>query len=66
MLIVKAKIKSVLEGFNVSGDLAPALNAKVEEMLKTAMERAKANGRKTVMSKDLWIYNLLFVCSTLF
>jgi len=53
MLIVKAKIKSVLEGFNVSGDLAPALNAKVEEMLKTAMERAKANGRKTVMSKDL-------------
>ena len=53
MLIVKAKIKSVLAGFNVSGDLAPALNTKVEEMLKTAMERAKANGRKTVMAKDL-------------
>ena len=53
MLIVKAKLKSALQGFNVAGELAPALNTKVEEILKIAMDRAKANGRKTVMAKDL-------------
>ncbi|MBW2996592.1 DUF1931 domain-containing protein [Candidatus Woesearchaeota archaeon] len=53
MIIVKAKIKSVVPGYNVAGDLAPALNAKVEELVKAAAARAEANGRKTVMAKDL-------------
>lgn len=53
MIIVKAKIKSVVSGYNVASDVAEALNTRVEEMLKKAVERAEANGRKTVMAKDL-------------
>ena len=53
MLIVKAKIKSIVPGYNVSGDFAEALNAKVEEKVKSAAARAEANGRRTVMPKDL-------------
>lgn len=52
-VIVKAKIKDVATGFNVSGDVAPALDKKVRELLKAAVERAKANGRRTVMAKDI-------------
>ena len=53
MLVVKAKIKSIIPGYNVSGDLADALNKKAEELLKAAAARAEANGRKTVMAKDI-------------
>ena len=53
MLVVKAKIKSVVPGYNVAGDLAEALNKKFEEMVKAAAARSEANGRKTVMAKDL-------------
>lgn len=53
MLVVKAKIKDACKGFNVSSDVAPALNAKVEELLKEACKRAEGNGRRTVMAKDL-------------
>ncbi len=53
MLVVKAKIKSAVPGYNVSGGLAEALNTKVEDLLKAAAARAEANGRKTIMAKDL-------------
>lgn len=53
MLVVKAKIKDVASGYNVSGDLAETLNKKVEDLIKAACARAEANGRKTVMAKDL-------------
>ena len=52
-LVVKAKIKDVAKGYNVAGDLADALSAKVEIILKEACKRAEANTRKTVMAKDL-------------
>ena len=52
-LVVKAKIKDVAKGFNVSGDFADALSDVVERKVKQACERAEANGRKTVMAKDL-------------
>lgn len=52
-VIVKAKIKDIAKGFNVSGDLADVLNKKVEQLIKEACERAEANGRKTVMAKDI-------------
>lgn len=52
-LVVKAKIKDVAKGFNVSGDFADALDAKVKELVKVACERAESNSRKTVMAKDL-------------
>ncbi len=53
MLIVKANIKGVVPGYNVAGDVPEALNKKVEELVKNAAARAEANGRKTIMAKDL-------------
>jgi histone H3/H4 len=53
MLIVKSKIKDVVGDLSVAGDFADALNAKAEQLVKNAAERAKANNRRTVMAKDL-------------
>ena len=52
-LVVKAKIKEVCKDFNVASDVADALNAKTEQLLKDACGRAEANGRRTVMAKDI-------------
>lgn len=53
MLVVKAKLKDVCKGFNVAGDLAEALSAKVAAAVDDAVKRADSNGRKTVMGKDV-------------
>jgi histone H3/H4 len=53
MLVVKAKLKDVCSGFNVAGDLAEGLSAKVAAAVDDATKRADANGRKTVMGKDV-------------
>ncbi|HIH23470.1 TPA: DUF1931 domain-containing protein [Candidatus Woesearchaeota archaeon] len=53
MIVVKAKIKELTGEYNVAGDFADALNAKVEALVKEAVKRAEGNGRKTVMAKDL-------------
>jgi histone H3/H4 len=52
-LIVRSRIKEIAGEINVAGDLGDALDKKAEEMLRNAIERAKANGRRTVMAKDL-------------
>ncbi len=52
-IVVKAKIKEIAGTFNVSGDFPDALAKKVEQMVRDAIERARANNRKTVMPKDL-------------
>ena len=53
MLVVKSKIKETVKELNVSGDFAEALEKKVEALIAEATERAKANGRRTVQSRDL-------------
>ena len=53
LLVVKSKLKDAVGNMNVAGDLAEALSAEVNALLKKAAERAKANGRKTVSPKDL-------------
>ena len=53
LIVVRAKIKEAISDSNVASDFAEALDAKVREMIKAAEERAKANNRRTVMSKDL-------------
>ena len=53
MLVVKSKIKEYAKGCNVAGDLADALNCKAYYLVEKACKRAEANGRKTVMAKDL-------------
>lgn len=52
-LVVKSKIKDAVKGKRVAGDLAEALNKKIEEILKAAAARAERNGRGTVMPHDL-------------
>ncbi len=56
MIVVRAKIKDVANDmgrFSVSSDFADALDAKVKEIIRAACERAKANGRKTLMPRDI-------------
>lgn len=53
LLVVKAKIKDAIPGFNVASDLAEALDEKVRALVKDAAKRAEGNQRKTVMAKDL-------------
>jgi histone H3/H4 len=55
ILVVQSKVKEVIakHEMNSSGDLADALSAVVEKKLVRAVERAKANGRKTVRPEDL-------------
>jgi hypothetical protein len=52
-LVVKAKIKDIAQGYNVAGDVADVLEKKVTDLIRQGCERAKANGRKTLMGKDI-------------
>lgn len=52
-LVVRSKIKDYVKDLNVSGDFSEALSKKCEALIKEAMERAKANGRRTVQARDL-------------
>ena len=52
-LIVKSAVKDALEDNPVSADFYEALNDEVAELLNEAAERAEANDRKTVESRDL-------------
>jgi|AntRauTorckE6833_2_1112554.scaffolds.fasta_scaffold146417_1 histone H3/H4 len=52
-IVVKAKIKDVAAGYNIAGDFAEALDTQTRKLIKSAVKRAEANNRKTVMAKDL-------------
>lgn len=52
-VVVKAKVKELAGNYNVAGDFAEALDAKVKELIAEALKRAEANNRRTVMAKDL-------------
>jgi len=59
-LIIKSNIRKKLKELdpkeevnNVAEEVEDALNQKVEEILKRAIERAKANQRKTIFARDL-------------
>ncbi len=51
-LIIKSKIKDVVK-LRVAANLAEQLNKKIEEILKKAEERAKANHRTTILAQDI-------------
>ena len=51
-LIVKSNIRKYV-GMNIGEEVARELDKKIEEILKKAEERAKANGRKTIYARDL-------------
>ncbi|MDD3643855.1 MAG: hypothetical protein PHQ19_10375 [Candidatus Krumholzibacteria bacterium] len=52
--IYASRIKDLAKkhDMRMSGDAADALNAKIEEMVKAAVQRAKENKRKTVYGFD--------------
>ena len=60
-IVIKSNIKKVvkdLQGQNeevtsVAEEVEQALDRKVEEMLRDAIERAKANKRRTLQARDL-------------
>jgi histone H3/H4 len=55
VLVVVSKIKSYIKdrsGMNTSGGVAPVLSDKVRRLCDEAIERARADGRKTVMDRD--------------
>ena len=56
-LVVKAKIKELAKvdekPLNVANDFYDAINKKVTGMIEESCKRAKANGRNTVMAKDV-------------
>ena len=52
-VIVKSKVRSMLDGLNLGEDLVSELDKKIEKLLKKASERAKGNFRRTVYARDL-------------
>ncbi len=53
-LIVKNAIKDLIKGkANISADFYDALDAEVKALVQKALQRAKANGRKTIQARDL-------------
>jgi len=52
-IVVRSNIRKQLDGLNLGEDLSVELERKTDEMLKKAVERAKANGRRTVYARDL-------------
>lgn len=53
LYIVKHKVKELSGDLSVATDFYEALNNKVKSTIKEAIKRAKANGRRTLMTKDL-------------
>lgn len=56
MLLARTQIKEILkdEGINnLAGDYLDRLEKKVEELVKDSVKRAKENGRRTVMGRDV-------------
>lgn len=63
-IIVKSKIREVVKQLDeegvissVSEEVELGLENKVNDVLKKAISRAKANQRKTLLSRDLWSIN---------
>lgn len=52
LLIVQSKLKTITE-MRIAANIPEALSKKVDEILKKAAERAKANKRSTIMVQDL-------------
>jgi len=51
--VVKSAVKALLKGMRVGGDFWEELDACISSKVKRAVERAKANGRKTVRGCDV-------------
>ncbi len=57
-LVVRTQVKEILKESglgldNLSGDFMDKLDQKVKELILDAAKRAKENGRRTLMGKDV-------------
>lgn len=52
-LIVAGNIRKAAKKINISADVPAALNKKIEQIIKEAVQRARANSRKTLQGKDI-------------
>lgn len=52
-VIVKTKIREMAGNYSVSTDFGEELNNKVKQIIQDAIKRAEANGRKTIMARDI-------------
>jgi histone H3/H4 len=52
-LIKKNNLKEAVSDLQIAEDVAETLNAKVLKILDEAANRAKLNGRRTLLSRDL-------------
>jgi histone H3/H4 len=55
ILVVISKLKKYIRsasGMNTAGAVAPAISDIIRQMCNEAIEKAKADGRKTVMDRD--------------
>ena len=55
VLVVVSKLKNYIRsaaGMYTAGNVAPKLSAVIKELCDQAVEKAKADGRKTVMDRD--------------
>lgn len=50
---VKSAVKTLVKGFRIGGDFWKELDNRISWKVKRAVERAKANGRKTIRACDL-------------
>ncbi len=52
-LVVISNIKKVAKKINIASDVPSALNRKIEQIIKEAVQRARANNRRTLQGKDI-------------
>ncbi len=56
ILVVASKIKKYVRekaGFNTSSEILDVMSRKVEQLCQEAIEKARADGRKTIKARDL-------------
>jgi histone H3/H4 len=56
ILVVASKIKKLVRekaGFNTSAEVLDVLSQRVENLCAAAIEKARADGRKTIKGRDL-------------
>lgn len=56
VLVVTSKVKKYIKekgGCNTSSETIEVLSKAVEELCQNGLERAKSDGRKTVMARDI-------------
>ncbi len=52
-IINKSELKNIVGDMKIANEFYPALNAKVESLIRESVERAKANQRTTLMERDI-------------